>query len=35
MGENPAVRLYERLGFEAVARVGKGLVMRRELTARD
>ena len=35
MGENPAVRLYQRLGFEVVARVGPGLVMRRKSTARD
>jgi ribosomal protein S18 acetylase RimI-like enzyme len=35
MGENPAVRLYERLGFEAVARVGTGLIMRRKSTARE
>ncbi len=33
--ENPALRLYERLGFEVVAKVGTSLTMRRKLKARE
>ncbi len=33
--ENPALRLYERLGFEVVAEVGTSLTMRRKLKARE
>ena len=32
---NPALRLYERLGFEVVAKVGTSLTMRRKLKARE
>jgi len=33
--ENPALRLYERLGFEVVAEIGTSLTMRRKLKARE
>ena len=33
--ENPALRLYERLGFEVVAKVGTSLTMRKRLKARE
>lgn len=33
--ENPALRLYKRLGFEVVAEVGTSLTMRKRLKARE
>ncbi len=33
--ENPALRLYQRLGFEVVAEIGNSLTMRKRLKARE